>query len=259
MRNKLNNIAQYALTFDVDWAPDYAIDFVTQYLIEKKVKSTWFITHLSPAIERLKLYPELFELGLHPNFLPNSSHGKTEEEVMATLLDMVKGAKVLRAHCLVQSSRLLGMMVRKFGIEVDCSLFLPKSSNIEPHIINYDENVALVRIPYFWEDDEECYDPKQSWDFQHSKYHVSGLKIFNFHPTYIYLNCSDMKGYEEVKQFGYLADIEEETIQKYINPNNGVRNIFEGYVDFISKGKQIQMNMTEISKEYLKYEYFNFK
>ena len=54
------------ITFDVDWAPDCAIDFVVDALCKFNVKSTWFITHMSPAIERLMTMPTLFEIGIHP-------------------------------------------------------------------------------------------------------------------------------------------------------------------------------------------------
>ena len=60
------------LTFDTDWAPDYTIDYVSEKLEKAKIKSTWFITHDSPAIQRLVNNP-LFEVGIHPNFLSNST------------------------------------------------------------------------------------------------------------------------------------------------------------------------------------------
>ena len=59
-----------ALTFDIDWAPDWMIEEVASILIEHNVKTTWFVTHASPAIDKLRQMPELFELGIHPNRLP---------------------------------------------------------------------------------------------------------------------------------------------------------------------------------------------
>ena len=58
----------FLITVDIDWAPDIAIAATAKYLIENEVKATWFITHASPEVERLKEYPQLFELGVHPNF-----------------------------------------------------------------------------------------------------------------------------------------------------------------------------------------------
>ncbi|HEY8645027.1 MAG TPA: hypothetical protein VIL77_04030 [Gaiellaceae bacterium] len=64
------------LTLDVDWCPDSAIDDVAELLIERDVPATWLVTHTSPAIDRLRLRADLFELGIHPNFLPGSTHGR---------------------------------------------------------------------------------------------------------------------------------------------------------------------------------------
>ena len=36
--------------------------------IQKNIKSTKFITHDSPGIQSIRDYPELFEIGFHPNF-----------------------------------------------------------------------------------------------------------------------------------------------------------------------------------------------
>lgn len=44
---------QIVLSFDIDWAPECAIEFVADILIEKQIKATWFVTHDSPAIQRL--------------------------------------------------------------------------------------------------------------------------------------------------------------------------------------------------------------
>lgn len=42
------------LTFDLDWAPDWIIEEVVSILIDNCVKSTWFVTHASPAIDKLR-------------------------------------------------------------------------------------------------------------------------------------------------------------------------------------------------------------
>ena len=42
------------LSFDTDWAPDFVIEKITNILIKKKIKSTWFITHSSPEIDKIK-------------------------------------------------------------------------------------------------------------------------------------------------------------------------------------------------------------
>jgi peptidoglycan/xylan/chitin deacetylase (PgdA/CDA1 family) len=48
---------EIALTFDVDFAEDTVIDETVKLLKESNTKSTWFVTHDSPAIQRLKEDP----------------------------------------------------------------------------------------------------------------------------------------------------------------------------------------------------------
>src|ERR1035441_3475149 len=81
-----------AISMDVDWAPDFAIDFVAERLIASRVRATWFVTHRSPAIERLRQHRDLFELGIHPNFLPGSSHGDSPAAVLQHCMGLVQDA-----------------------------------------------------------------------------------------------------------------------------------------------------------------------
>ena len=46
----------------MDWAPDWMIEYVVNFLIKNHVKATWFFTHFSPAIETIKQKVDLFEI-----------------------------------------------------------------------------------------------------------------------------------------------------------------------------------------------------
>lgn len=192
----------YVITIDVDWAQDWAIAEVANNLIENNVKATWFITHDSFGIRKLFKYPHLFEVGLHPNFHPESTQGKEPEDVMMYLKRIAPSAKSVRTHGLVQSSRLLRIMREDFDILHDVSLFLPKTPNIIPHEMFFSRNnKGLLRFPYFWEDDEVMYSPEHCFSFRHKKYHDSGLKIFCFHPIHIIHDQGTGTLFEEIVQF----------------------------------------------------------
>src|SRR4051812_39287991 len=140
----------FVITIDVDWAPDFAIDFTSQLLIKNNVRATWFVTHESPAVERLRSHLELFELGIHPNLLPGSTHGANEDEVLSHLQRLVPNAACMRTHGLYQSSSFLIKANTKFGIKADLSLLLPRAANLVPHKIKW-SGANLWRFPYFWE------------------------------------------------------------------------------------------------------------
>ena len=95
-------VPSLAITLDIDWAPDHVIDRIAAQLIDARVRATWFVTHQSPAIDRLRARPDLFELGIHPNFLNQSTHGETPAEVLAHCMALVPDARSMRTHSLVQ-------------------------------------------------------------------------------------------------------------------------------------------------------------
>lgn len=120
------------LTLDVDWAPDFMIDNVAERLVSQGVNATWFVTHESPAIDRLRRHPGLFELGIHPNFSRGSTHGATPEAVLRSCLSLVPDAVSMRTHALIQSSPLLVQVRASTSIRIDVSMFLPHHANLQP-------------------------------------------------------------------------------------------------------------------------------
>src|SRR5260370_36233031 len=84
------------LTLDIDWAPDFVIDHVAQRLIEHQVCATWFVTHASPAVDRLRRRPDLFELGIHPNFFPGSTQSQEPRQDLKFCLDLDSQPRRLR-------------------------------------------------------------------------------------------------------------------------------------------------------------------
>ena len=108
MTEKTTRVAKddVLVTLDVDWAPDCVIDAVAALLIDANVRATWFITHESPALDRLRQRPDLFELGIHPNFFPGSTHGTDPKEILRHCMSLVPEAKSIRTHGLYQSGQI---------------------------------------------------------------------------------------------------------------------------------------------------------
>ena len=131
-------INKYCLTIDLDWAPDFAINYMMNILLLKRIKCTWFITHKSEAVEELMTHGNFFEFGIHPNFFPESTHGNNPNDVMKHMMEIVPNAKIVRTHVLLQSGRHLKLMVNDYGIEIDSSILLREVSNIEPFTMFFD-------------------------------------------------------------------------------------------------------------------------
>ena len=187
-----------AIILDIDWAPDFIIDETASLLIQYGIKATWFITHASPAIERLKSHPELFELGIHPNFLANSTQGKTQKEIIGYCISIIPQAVSMRTHAYFQSSQIFSEISKSTTIDNDVSIFMPSTPDLRPskHYIN---GRYLNRLPVFWEDDNAMKIPRRQWSFSNEYLLQPGMKIFAFHPIHIYLNVSSFSIYEALK------------------------------------------------------------
>ncbi len=187
------------LTLDTDWAPDFTIDFAADILRRHGVRATWFVTHRSPAVERLRREPELFELGIHPNFLPGSTHGDTPQAILKHCLELVPEAVSVRSHSVVQSSPLINTILGCSQFRLDSSLFLPKTPGLRPFPYSW-QGRRLLRLPFFWEDDYELHQDEPEWELEALLALGPGLKIFNFHPIHVFLNSRDGVAYAELKR-----------------------------------------------------------
>jgi hypothetical protein len=186
------------LTFDTDWAHDAAIADTIDLVEEAGVAATWFVTHDTPLLARLRENP-LFEIGIHPNFNPllagepRAGCGSADE-VLDRMLELVPEATAIRSHCLVQGGRLFELFRRK-GLTHDCNAFLPESSGmtLRPWV----DWSGLIRVPYFWEDDFWC-DTGRSSRFADLDTRP-GVRGYDFHPIHVFLNTEALCRYEDAR------------------------------------------------------------
>jgi hypothetical protein len=241
---------RYAITLDIDWAPEWAIDFVANVMIEEQVKATWFVTHDSPAVRKLQSYKK-FEIGLHPNFRQGTTQGTTPQGIMTYLTTAFPDCRIVRTHGLVQSTELLAFLVNDFGIEVDVSLLLVNTPDIVPHRIYFAKGKKpLVRVPFFWEDDIEGNQPHPSWSLESPRYCCNGLKIFNFHPLHIVLNSADNRNYKRLKKQKKIQELTLSEIESYIHSGNGVGKLFKDLVQHISQREGGGLKISEIVQDW---------
>lgn len=177
------NIDETSITIDIDWAKDKEIIKTSDVLIKNEVKSTWFVTHDSQAVQDL-FDIGLFEFGLHPNFMADSTQGKTIGGIMEYLMAIVK-SNTMRTHRLYQYTNLFKFLCEDYGIEVDVSIFLPETPNITPHTFNTQKS-SIVRVPYIWEDDLEQWNGYKHITTYDKIFDTKGLKVFDFHPVHVY-------------------------------------------------------------------------
>jgi len=186
------------LTFDLDWAHDHVIKYTIDLVERAGVAATWFVTHDTPILRRLRANP-LFELGIHPNFLPllmngDRVKGDTAAEVLDRLMDIVPEATAVRSHSLVQSGPLL-QLFRERGLTHDANSFIHEKSGIvvRPWI----DWFGMIRAPFIWEDDFWC-DTGASSTIT-AMLDREGMVGFNFHPIHVFLNSENLTRYEQAR------------------------------------------------------------
>lgn len=218
----------------MDWAPDFAIEYTADVLRSHAIPSTWFVTHASRAIDHLRAAPDLFELAIHPNFLPGSSHGTGIDEVIEHCLELVPDACSCRTHALFQSAPVLDALI-SHGIKVDVSLLLPDADHLES-VTYYSKSGQLVRIPYYREDCCDLHRPEPCWECDPGIISLPGLKVFSFHPIHVFLNSASMVSYNQLKQScGSLSATSESDATQLIAAGRGTGTYFKDLVDHISR------------------------
>ncbi len=218
-----------AVTFDIDWAPDWAIAICAELCKNAKAPATFFVTHDADVLAHLRGRNDV-ELGIHPNFLPNSSHGTSTAEVIEHVLAIVPEARSVRTHALFQSSPILHHLETYTSIETDVSLFLPFCPGLRPTKAHFEAGGrGLIRLPYYWEDDTAALWPGWSWNGPQDE-PPDGLRIYDFHPIHVALNMASLDAYQRLKEAlngRPMFSATEADCAPFINRGAGTRTFLE--------------------------------
>ena len=183
------------LTLDIDWAHDDVIENTIDLLENADAKATWFVTHKTKVIDRLRENPN-FELGIHPNFNflleLNDNNGHSGENVVDRVLELVPEATSVRSHSLTQSSRLMDIFARK-GMTHDVNSFIPFSSGIT--LKPWEIWNKMIKVPFLWEDDLVCHQGLINTPIKNT-FRQESICVYDFHPIHIFLNTESMERYE---------------------------------------------------------------
>jgi len=226
------------MTFDNDWAPPFIIEYTLNLLAG--IPITFFVTGKAEckALERI---PNV-ELGIHPNFMPNSSHGSNRRQVLETVMKLIPDAKIVRSHNLFQDSTVLDLYV-EFGINYDLSLFEYKNPSPKPFCYWN----SLVRLPYNFEDCVPCL---LGEDFAKSIPPWMGsasLLVCNFHPIHIYLNTESIDRYNALRKLGPVGTLKAGEIEPFINRETfGTRNIVIALLEKVTTGEMMPLCATDL-------------
>ncbi len=186
------------LTGDQDWAPEWALEAMLDLVAEERVPYHLFVTNPSPAVRRAAPPPQGLTLGIHPNFLAGSTQGGSEDEVIDHCLGLVPGATTFRTHAFCESSRILRRLAAR-GLRADSNLLSFLQPGLVPVVLGA---AGILRFPVFLEDDVllDWAAPDLALEPLLALLLTPGLKILNFHPTFVALNAPSLAYYEERRE-----------------------------------------------------------
>lgn len=185
---------RFCLTIDIDWAPDFVIEWMLERVKSAGASATWFATHDSPVIRKIAA-DVTQEVGLHPNFFSGSTQGRTMEEIMSGLISAYPDARGVRAHALFDSTRHQRYYAKR-GISYVSNILIWNSVS-QPFFQPW---TGLWQIPISWEDDVACAYTEDISSVM-PKRRRGPLWVIVFHPLYCYLNeRGKMRSYFKVKE-----------------------------------------------------------
>lgn len=198
------------------------------------VPASFYATHPTPLLAEID-NDSRFELGIHPNFLAGSSHGKDYREVLSYCLELAPRASSMRTHSLYQDSRMFAEVVNSVPqIRVDASLFLPGHANLHGVVLPLGEGKSIYRLPFYWEDDSFAETIGSDWSFLPVT--TPGLNIFAFHPVHVAINTARFSTYNLMRsKVSDLSKWTKEFAAEFSNKSFGTRTFLEALIADVPK------------------------
>jgi len=176
----LNGIRDVAITCDVDWAPDFAVEVLAETVESYGFKLTCFATHDSEFLKKNARHSSL-EVGIHPDFTKVNVTGSYAEKI-ARLKEVYTGAVGSRSHRNIFGQN-IALELARLGFVYDCSTVAWQM----PNASSFRDQYGLNRFMYTWEDGLHL-DFALPLELEAVDFQSAGIKIFNFHPALFYLN-----------------------------------------------------------------------
>lgn len=231
-------------TSDIDWASEYAIKSTIDFFKNKNIPLTMFLTHESEVVKKALEKNEI-KVGLHPNFMPDSSQGDDYGKVIDFCFNIFPNAIGYRSHRYYSVNDTVEMMIKR-GIKFEsniCTLL----DNMPPFL----HRNGIIEFPIFFEDGAYLLN-NEKVDFKNFEedFLSSGLKVINIHPMHLMLNTPYFKYTREIKD--KLSRYEwnnltKESLEKIsYKGNNGIKKVIEDMLESVVKNKLKTMYLEDV-------------
>jgi hypothetical protein len=219
----------FAITFDVEWAPDEVLGDLFTILSRYSFPVTLFATHKSTALNDVS---RIYEIGLHPNFNPLFQNGfhSSPRAILDELKSWYPEAVGVRCHSRTVSALLIDQFI-SIGLRYDANQICPYQKGLMPYTYR-----GFCRFTDFWQDDVHAL-YQRPFVLSSIPVESEGMKIFNFHPVHIYLNTESPDRYEAAR----AHDQEPHKLIEFCNTQTkGTRDLLIELLDYL-RDRQMQL------------------
>ena len=239
----------FCFTSDIDWSSESLIKYSHDILSGDDLKITYFITHSSPFLNELNASNKI-DLLIHPNFLPNSSHGDSFKEVIDYCMNLVPNADGFRSHRYFEVNDIMDDFAKR-GFRFVSNHCTRCETNIKP----LKHRSGLLSIPIFLEDGGYLImDPTLNFDYLIPRLKSPGLKVINFHPAHMAFNTPNFAYTRSIKDSfsrEIWGNLGLSQLQKLENREQlGVRKTIQQIIEFASSNDYKVLSMREIYHEH---------
>ena len=245
LKNVWDEKPVFCFTSDIDWASEAVLELFFQDVPLDYLELTTFVTHHSDIIEHLYQNNRL-DRGIHPNFLPDSSHGNSFREVIETCKTFAPEAICSRSHRLFEVTDTAHLLKNKYGILYSSNMITTLGTNLKPLL----HESQLIELPVFFEDGTYLYNELGLDITPYLNYfETPGLKIISFHPMNIVFNTPYISWMRQIKDSmtrQSFNTIDSEFIKKTRNNHKGIANILSEIINFVQQKNYPVMSLNEI-------------
>lgn len=181
------------VTVDLDWACEPAIEETLAYLDKLSIVPTIFVTHPSPCIEASL---KRLEVGLHPYFGADSSHGNTLEKAVDHVMALPHNIPAYRCHRFASCNSSKELMAGR-GMRLSSNV-CTDLQQVPP----FRDRFGLLEVPIFLEDGGYLW-RKHKLEMNPFLEHAlacPGIKVIIIHPMHFVINTPHFDYMRSIKQ-----------------------------------------------------------
>ncbi len=238
----------FCFTSDTDWASEDVLSEYFRIINALDIKPTLFVTNHSEVIDS-NFKSKKIERGIHPNYLNDSSHGRTFKEVSETCVKFAPEAYGFRSHRAFDVTDVTHLLKNEYGFKYVSH----QITILQPYIRPILHESGLINYPVFFEDGTHLYN-KLDINFKRylDMFEKPGIKVISFHPMNFVFNSSSISFMRNIKDTltrEEYNNISATTISKLKNKNTGIKDTVIDIIEFVKKKNYRILSMNELFNE----------